>query len=284
MILVCGENVIDFIPSEEKKEYFKACIGGSPLNTALSLGRLNQKVYFFSRISNDFFGEKIINFLNKNNVNTSLVQRTDDLTAVAIVSDKKNPQFSFHAAQTADRNINEYSLDNNFRDNLSLAHFSSISLVLEPGSETYFKMMKDLQKKSLISIDPNIRESLIPNKNFYIDRFKQFLTIADIIKLSDEDFEYFASLKDKDSIIKKWILNNKVSVIILTQGPIGVTLYTKKYKISIKSIKTKVVDTIGAGDSFQAGVISWLMNNNFIFKNKLKNIGQNRMEVLSRLR
>ena len=129
MILVCGENVIDFIPSEEKKEYFKACIGGSPLNTALSLGRLNQKVYFFSRISNDFFGEKIINFLNKNNVNTSLVQRTDDLTAVAIVRDKKNPQFSFHAAQTADRNINEYSLDNNFRDNLSLAHFSSISLV-----------------------------------------------------------------------------------------------------------------------------------------------------------
>ena len=266
MILVCGENVIDFIPSEEKKEYFKACIGGSPLNTALSLGRLNQKVYFFSRISNDFFGEKIINFLNKNNVNTSLVQRTDDLTAVAIVSDKKNPQFSFHAAQTADRNINEYSLDNDFRDNLSLAHFSSISLVLEPGSETYFKMMKDLQKKSLISIDPNIRESLIPNKNFYIDRFKQFLTIADIIKLSDEDFEYFASLKDKDSIIKEWILNNKVSVIILTQGPIGVTLYTKKYKISIKSIKTKVVDTIGAGDSFQAGVISWLMNNNLIFK------------------
>ena len=101
-------------------------------------------------------------------------------------------------------------------------------------------MMKDLQKKSLISIDPNIRESLIPNKNFYIDRFKQFLTIADIIKLSDEDFEYFASLKEKDSIIKEWILNNKVSVIILTQGPSGVTLYTKKYKISIKSIKTKV--------------------------------------------
>ena len=133
------------------------------------------------------------------------MQRTDDLTAVAIVSDKKNPQFSFHAAQTADRNINEYSLDNDFRDNLSLAHFSSISLVLEPGSETYFKMMKDLQKKSLISIDPNIRESLIPNKNFYIDRFKQFLTIADIIKLSDEDFEYFASLKEKDSIIKEWI-------------------------------------------------------------------------------
>ena len=230
MILVCGENVIDFIPSEEKKEYFKACIGGSPLNTALSLGRLNQKVYFFSRISNDFFGEKIINFLNKNNVNTSLVQRTDDLTAVAIVSDKKNPQFSFHAAQTADRNINEYSLDNDFRDNLSLAHFSSISLVLEPGSETYFKMMKDLQKKSLISIDPNIRESLIPNKNFYIDRFKQFLTIADIIKLSDEDFDYFASLKDKDSIIKEWkhIVENKIASDIDDQLDFDIAEFLKK--------------------------------------------------------
>ena len=57
MILCCGENVIDFIPKNSKNYYFKACIGGSPLNTALALSRLNQSVYFFSRISNDFFGK-----------------------------------------------------------------------------------------------------------------------------------------------------------------------------------------------------------------------------------
>ena len=180
MILVCGENVIDFIPVEGKNEYFKSCIGGSPLNTALSLGRLNQQVYFFSRVSNDFFGQKIINFLNNNNVNTSLVQRTDDLTAVAIVSDRKNPQFSFHAAQTADRNIKKYNLDNNFRNKLSLAHFGSLSLVLPPGSETYFRIMQDLEKKCIISVDPNVRKNLIPNKFFFKKRFNEFLKMCNI--------------------------------------------------------------------------------------------------------
>jgi fructokinase len=62
-----------------------------------------------------------------------------------------------------------------------------------------------------------------------------------------------------------WILNNKVSVIILTEGSNGATLYTKKFKIKTQSINIKVVDTVGAGDSFQAGIFSWLMKNNFLF-------------------
>ena len=76
MILCSGENLIDFVPVSENSEVFKACVGGSPLNTAIGLGAMNTPVYFFSRISNDFFGKKIISFLKKNHVKTNLIQKT----------------------------------------------------------------------------------------------------------------------------------------------------------------------------------------------------------------
>ncbi|PPR45507.1 MAG: Fructokinase [Alphaproteobacteria bacterium MarineAlpha5_Bin6] len=275
MILSCGENVIDFIPTSYKKNYYKACIGGSPLNTALALGRLNQPVYFFSRVSNDFFGKKIVNFLKQNNVNTSLLQRTEDLTTVAIVSEKKNPQFSFHAAQTADRNLKDYQFNKTLYKKVLLAHFGSISLVLPPGSETYFKLMKKLQNKCIISIDPNIRENLISNKNSFIKRFNKFLNLADIIKLSEEDMKFINNRKNNDFIIKNWIKKNKVSIVILTKGSLGASLYTDNYKINVKAKKIKVIDTVGAGDSFQAGIISWLNNHNLLKEKKFLKLKKN---------
>ena len=80
MIICSGENLIDFVPSSEDSESFKACVGGSPLNTAIGLGAMKTPVYFFSRISNDFFGKKIISFLKKHNVKTNLIQKTFPLT------------------------------------------------------------------------------------------------------------------------------------------------------------------------------------------------------------
>ncbi len=204
MILCSGENLIDFVPVSKNTEIFKACVGGSPLNTAIGLGAMNAPVYFFSRISNDFFGRKIISFLKKNNVKTNLIQKTSDKTTLGFVSNRNKPEFSFYANQTADRNLSHYDFKKSILKKIVLAHFSSISLVLKPGSETYFKIIKNLKKTSLISIDPNIRSSLIENKNNYLTRFKQFLKLADIIKLSDEDFNYLSN-NNPDKVIPNWI-------------------------------------------------------------------------------
>ena len=92
MILCCGENLIDVVPLNDLEDSYKTCVGGSPLNTALALGVLKTPVYFFSRISYDFFGKRILNFLNKKNVNTSLCQRSSDLTTIGFVNKKTNPE------------------------------------------------------------------------------------------------------------------------------------------------------------------------------------------------
>jgi len=92
MIICSGENLIDFVPNSEDSESFKACVGGSPLNTAIGLGAMKTPVYFFSRISNDFFGKKIISFLKKHNVKTNLIQKTSDKTTLGFISNKKKPE------------------------------------------------------------------------------------------------------------------------------------------------------------------------------------------------
>jgi fructokinase len=229
-------------------------------------------VYFFSRISNDFFGKNILNFLKKNKVNTSLVQRTYDSTTVGFISNKIKPEFSFYANQTADRNLKKYFFKKNIINKITLAHFSSISLVLKPGSETYFKMMQNLKSKCLISIDPNIRSSLIKNKKKYLKRFNNFLKIADIIKLSDEDFFYLNSKKKPNEVIPNWIKKNNIIFIIFTKGERGSILYTKNLKINIKPFKVKVKDTVGAGDIYHAALIHYLYKSNNLNKKKLKNL------------
>ena len=272
MIFCCGENLIDIVPKNNSTDYNKACVGGSPLNTAIGLGVLKVPTYFFSRISNDFFGNKIITYLKKNNVNVSLVQRSKDPTTIGFVSKKNKPEFSFYANNTADTNIKNYNFSINIKKKITLAHFSSISLVLKPGSETYFKLMKDLKKYSLISIDPNIRPSLINNKLEFKTRFKNFIKIADIIKLSIEDYNYIEGTNNFNNIIPKWIKKNNLSIVVLTNGSSGSVVYTENFQIKIKAKKIKISDTVGAGDTYHAGMISYLYKNKLLTKKKLKEI------------
>ena len=276
MILCCGENLIDIVPLNELNDSYKACVGGSPLNTAMGLGVLKTPVYFFSRISNDFFGKKIINFLKQKNVNISLSQRSKDLTTIGFVSKKINPEFSFYSNNSADRNLKSYNFPLSIRKKMTLAHFASISLVLKPGSETYFKMMKDLKKNCLISIDPNVRPQIIKNKLIFKKRFNAFLKIADLIKISNEDFKYLLTKSNPNKVIPKWIKKNNLLFVVFTKGDKGSVLYTKKFRISIKPIKVKVSDTVGAGDIYHAGMLSYLFKNKLLTKLKLENLSKNK--------
>jgi len=275
MIFVAGENLIDTISYKNNKNIFKTFVGGSTLNTALALGRLKSNVYFFSRISNDFFGKTIIEHLKKSNVKLNLIQKTNDQTTVAFVSNKKKPEFIFYSNKTAFRNLSSFSLSNTTLRKIKLSHFSSISLALQPSADTLMRMIKYLKKnsKSIISIDPNIRPGIIENKKWYLSRFKEFLKYGDIIKMSDEDFRYISHKKYDDEIIK-WINKYKICVFILTLGKSGSILYTKNIKIKLSALKIKTIDTVGAGDCFIAAVIYYL--------EKSKNLSLNSINKLSK--
>ncbi len=273
MILVAGENLIDFIPFNKKKyTYF---VGGSALNTAVTLGRLNSETYFCSQISNDFFGKIIFDYLRKNNVKTNLIKKTNQYSTIAIVSSKKKPDFNIYTKDTASINFKNYNLTQNLINKFKLAHFSSIGLALDPSGITFLKIMKQIKKnkKTIISFDPNIRAAIINSKSEFIKRFNKILQYSDIVKMSDDDLKYLTKQK-YDKKIMSWIKKYSVKIFILTLGSNGSVLYTNKYKIVHKGQKIKVIDSVGAGDTFIGGIISYLDNHNFLNKNKLKDISR----------
>tara|TARA_B100000575_G_scaffold224657_1_gene185137 strand:+ start:4227 stop:5171 length:945 start_codon:yes stop_codon:yes gene_type:complete len=277
MIFVSGENLIDFI--SDSNLTYKPLVGGSALNTAVALGKLKSNVFFFSRISKDLFGKMIMRELVKNNVRVNLVERTEDQSTVAIVSNNKNPEFNIYKENTASINLKKFKIKKNIFKRVKLSHFSSISLAIDPSANTHLKLIASIKKnsKSLISIDPNIRPSIINNKRSYIKKFYRFLKLANIIKMSKEDYEYISN-KNPDIQIKKWIKKYSINIFILTLGSEGSILYNDKYRIFQKANKIKVNDTVGAGDSFIAGIISFLEKGRFLNLKKLINLSKEDLE------
>ncbi len=277
MILCCGEALIDFVPLSTGDAY-RPCPGGSIYNIALGLGRLEIPVGFFSKLSKDFFGDMLIMSLDKNGVDTSYCPKTHAPTTLAFVSlpneeENAEPQYAFYANQSADRSLTERELPEKLSEGIKALHFGSISLVMEPGASSLEKLMERESPQRIISLDPNIRPSLIRDKQAYLERFEQWLQHTDIIKLSQADLNWLYPNENTEEIITRWI-DTGISLCILTLGATGAKGYLpNKEPIFIPSPKTEVVDTIGAGDAFLSATLAYLYQSDFLkSKEHLKNI------------
>ena len=137
MILCCGEALIDFVPLSDEHAY-RPCPGGSIYNISVGLGRLGIPVSFFSKVSNDFFGNMLVEYLNQNGVETNYCPRSSAPTTLAFVNlsrdgEDSEPQYAFYANNSADRSLTEGELPLNISKSIKALHFGSISLAMEPG-------------------------------------------------------------------------------------------------------------------------------------------------------
>ena len=272
MILCCGEALIDMLPRKIAGggEGFLPITGGAVFNTAIALGRLGEHAGFFSSLSTDMFGEQLISHLHESNVDTGYCVKLANPTTLAFVK-LKNGQatYSFFDENSAMRNL-EVSQLPNLPTTVSTLHFGAISLIPEPCGMAYETLMANNQHK-VISLDPNIRIGFIKNENAHRNRIKRMIAMADIVKVSDEDLDWIANGKPFDELITLW-LEGSTKLVILTQGAAGVTGFTKNGSINIPAINVKVVDTIGAGDAFNAGFLSGLRKNKLLTKENLTTV------------
>ncbi|NJO17657.1 MAG: carbohydrate kinase [Thioploca sp.] len=264
MILSCGEALIDLVPLGEG---YRPYPGGSPYNIAIALGRLETPVGFLGKISTDFFGEMLINNLIHNQVDTRYIIRADGLTTLGIVSlpsQHQEPQFSFYANDSVDRNLTIAELPTQFPSEVKVLHFGSISLVLEPGATALEQLMQRESKHRFISLDPNIRPHIITDKVAYSQRLENWLKSVDIIRVSVADLNWLYPKADPETIIKQW-LNLGPILGILTLGAQGAKAYTRASVAVLASVPAiQVVDTVGAGDSFLAAVLAYLNEQNLL--------------------
>jgi len=270
MILCCGEALIDMLPRETTlgEKGFAPYAGGAVFNTAIALGRLGQPTGFFTGISDDMMGDVLRETLAKSNVDYSLAAVSSRPTTIAFVK-LVNGQatYAFYDEGTAGRMITEADLPV-LGDDCEAMHFGAISLIPEPCGGTYEALMAREYKKRVISFDPNIRPGFIKDKPKHMDRVARMAAMSDIIKFSDEDLDWFGMQGDHDTLAAHW-LNEGAKLVVLTRGADGATGYTKTFKANVPSERVTVVDTVGAGDTFDAGILASFKMQNLLTKEKI---------------
>ncbi len=255
MIISCGEALIDMLPrtSPEGETQYAPVVGGAVFNTAKALGRLGQPSGYFGCLSTDAFGQLLRTALDDAKVSYELCTSSELPTALALVNlDKGSASYSFHFSDTAGLSLEASALPVLSADVEGL-HFGGISLVAEPCGSAYEALCIRESSSRLISIDPNIRPSFISDEAVYRARIERMLAHSHIIKVSDEDLDWLCPGQGVEEAVGQWIKTGALLVVV-TRGAEGASIYTAKHQSSVPAVLTQVVDTVGAGDTFVAGL------------------------------
>lgn len=230
--------------------------GGSSLNVAIGLARLNVPTAFLARLSTDGWGQMLRAHLADSGVTLDYVLDTDDLTTLAAVHLRDGQAtYSFHAERAADRGL--------LREHLptlpagAALHLGSIALVLEPVATTLEGLLRREAGRRLISLDPNIRSGLIADRDAYLERFAGWVPSVDLLKVSEEDLAWLYPGRPHHDVFAAWHAAG-VSLVLLTQGDQGAQAATYSDLVSVTAPKVAVVDTVGAGDAFMSGALAHL--------------------------
>ena len=276
MILCCGEALIDLLPLEDSdgKTIYLPCNGGSIYNTCIAMARLGSNVGFFGGISTDFFGQSIQKGLQECSVNDFYFILSDRPSTVAFVKlDGADPEYIFLDENSAGRLIQKDNIPE-IKDDIGVLHFGSISLIHEPAAATYEYLAKKESLNRVISLDPNIRPSQVSNATLYLERLERMIDYADIVKVSIEDLDWISPNLSPEAIAMSW-LKRDVKIVVVTKGQYGASAFSAHGKIDVPAKNVKVSDTIGAGDTFMAGLLNSLATKNKLSRNEISRIDAN---------
>jgi len=273
MILCCGEALIDMLPRESTagEPSFAPYAGGAVFNSAIALGRLGVPVEFFSGLSSDLFGQQIREVLTSSNVGSRYADVSARPTTLAFVRlTDGHATYTFYDENTAGRMLSEADLPV-LDDDVDAMLFGAISLIPEPSGSAYEALMRREHDRRVTMLDPNIRPGFIPDKEKHLDRIRRMMAMADIVKLSDEDLSWFGHEGPQEDLIHDW-LQSGPKLIVVTRGAEGATGYTKRHTVSVQPKRVTVVDTVGAGDTFNAGLLASLHDQGVLTKDGLETL------------
>jgi fructokinase len=264
MYLVCGEALFDVFNEIDtggtvSTLNLRAIAGGSPFNVAVGLRRLGIDAALFAGLSNDYLGRRLLQALQGEGVNTSHVLEFDAPTTLAMVAvgADGSPQYSFRGEGCADRQLQIQHLPT-LGPQVRGLHVGSYSLVVQPVADTLLALVQRESGRCLISLDPNVRLNPQPDIELWRSRIATLAALADLIKVSDEDLHLLYPGQEPAQIIDGW-LQHRCQLVFLTRGGDGATVFSRMHgSWSVPANSVEVVDTVGAGDTFQAALIAWL--------------------------
>ncbi|HEY5821199.1 MAG TPA: carbohydrate kinase [Propionibacteriaceae bacterium] len=265
--VVCGETLIDLVKSDTEAESsfrstWQALSAGGPMNSAVALGKLGADSHFLGRLSTDAFGVQLRQHILGSNVSLDLATESSQATSIAVVSldEEGIASYTFHFAETANFGWQIDDLPQLGADDW--LHIASLACVVSPGAEVLLKWMQGVT--SGVSYDINVRPTVITDPAIYWSRVQGWLravgTAKGIVKASDEDLEFLAKAipgaGDPIELAQGWVEQYGLSMAVITLGPGGGAAVEPGGVVTrVPGFPTKVVDTVGAGDTFMAGFL-----------------------------
>lgn len=283
-LFAIGEALIDFIPDKTGCDFgevsaFSPKVGGAPANVLGAFSLLGGKTQLLTQVGDDPFGHKIKDELLNFGIGLKYFKMTDKAnTALAFVSLANNGDrtFSFYRNPSADMLYSEQNITSDMFSDCFALHFCSVSLGDFPMREAHKRAIKLARENgAVISFDPNLRFPLWKDKTALKNAVSEFLPMADIVKISDNELSFITGTDDVEKGCK--ILLKTAKIVICTCGENGAYAFSKNASVFSRGENVKAVDTTGAGDAFCGSFLYNLYRNN-IGKSELSDITKERLQ------
>lgn len=284
MIATMGEALVDMI--ELPNGQFRACLGGSVCNLAIGLARQGVPTAYLNPLSEDQFGKRFTALFRESAVHLASATLSACPTSIAVVNvdEQGVASYGFHRQYVADRDVTADALIASFPRRLDLLHTGGLALVPEDLDKTLKTVMAAIERGALVSIDANLRPAAIPEKRAYLAGVERALGHAHIIKVSDEDLAHLGVRSAALSEVRELCFGNDLTQLVaLTRGSKGAALVTRTCAVELPAPENlDVIDTVGAGDCFHAGLLACLRRNGHLNAQAMQQL--NKEELHSALR
>ncbi|SEB22174.1 carbohydrate kinase [Variovorax sp. YR216] len=284
MFVVCGEALMDVYmgASTPTGMTLDARIGGSPLNVAQGLARLARPAAFLTGLSSDALGERLLASLRAEGVDTSLILRNDAPSTLSVVSVDASgvPRYAFHGNGAADRQITHDTMPA-LPPAARVLQFGSYALVVEPVGSALRALAARERERRLIAYDPNVRLNVEPDLAHWRAVVEQMVSIAHLVKVSDEDLGLLFPAETPEQVAARW-LSQGAALVAVTRGRHGASAWTRNAQADVPTPETKVIDTVGAGDTFQAAMLTWLDEHDALTPEALGGLDASQLDALLR--
>jgi len=260
VFIVSGEALMDVFvgASTPTGVGMDARIGGSPLNVAIGLARLGQPVAFLGGVSKGQLGERLLEAMRAENVGLDCVELLAAPTTLSLIGlDAQGvPDYAFYGEGAADRCLSLGALDK-VPAGASVFQFGSYAMVIPGTGDTQRALVEREHTRSLISYDPNVRLNVEPDKAVWRATLDWMLPRTHLLKISDEDLHLLYPGASMEALAKEW-LQKGPSLVVITRGGEGSLVWTANTHFAMPGRSITLVDTVGAGDTFTAAMLTRL--------------------------
>jgi fructokinase len=270
MIACAGESLVDFMPVTDERGRlagFRLYAGGSPFNVAVGVGRLGHAAAFVGRLSDDLFGPLLGTRLEEAGVSRELVAAGPEPTALAFVASADGEdRYSFRLAGTAAFALRpDDVVAARGSPRLRALHFGSLALAFPPAAATILGLARDLKGRALLSLDPNVRPDVVEDWPAYRATLRESLSLADLVKVSEADLAALG--RSAGDLLRG---PPRPVAVVVTRGAAGSRVHLAGATLDCPALPSRVVDTVGAGDAYTAGLLAALADRGALDRARLR--------------